>query len=191
MAKSRALIIEAAKSCFFQHGYNAANVSMVSRYASISRVTIHKQFGSKEELFRAVIEQHLTAEIELARRIADNKQDIWQCLEDILIALAKPLFTEINDQIVLNDLVFSGRLYCEDIIKKHRQRLLTLITELLLYGVTDQQLTLTTMNVSCEQLGEVIEHNFSGLLVSITRMDLIELIKLNITTYRQATLLHL
>lgn len=187
MAKSRAIIVEAAKNCFFQHGFSAANVSLISRYAGISRVTIHKQFGSKEEIFRAVIQNHCQADIELATPITDNKQNIWQCLQDILIALAKPLFTEISDNIVLNDLIYSGRLHCSDIIQQHRQTQCLMISELLSYGVEQQQICLQSLNMNCDQLAQVIEHNFSGLLTSITHVDLISLIKQNITIYQQAT----
>ena len=71
--------------CFFQHGYGAANISMVSRYVGISRVTIHKQFKSKELLFRAVVEQHFQQNNLLLDEYKLSEEDFWLETQALII----------------------------------------------------------------------------------------------------------
>ena len=58
MPKSVEKLISSAQECFFQHGYCAANVSLIGRYAGISRATIYKNFSSKEEIITMTATNH-------------------------------------------------------------------------------------------------------------------------------------
>src|SRR3954453_5907527 len=48
-------ILRSAREEFVRHGIRRANVTDIARRAGISRVTVHRRFGDKAGLFRAVI----------------------------------------------------------------------------------------------------------------------------------------
>lgn len=54
-ARSRELILDAALQHFLQHGYPDATVDALAVEAGVAKRTVYNLFGSKEELFRAVI----------------------------------------------------------------------------------------------------------------------------------------
>ena len=57
--RKHAAITEAAIAEFFQHGYAGASVDAIAARARVSKPTIYSHFGNKEQLFLAVIGDHL------------------------------------------------------------------------------------------------------------------------------------
>ena len=51
----RDVILSAARSAFFERGFNAATIEDIAARASVSKVTIYKWFGDKETLFEAMV----------------------------------------------------------------------------------------------------------------------------------------
>ncbi|MFT2092218.1 TetR/AcrR family transcriptional regulator [Paraglaciecola sp. 2405UD69-4] len=51
------LILSAAEALFLEHGYSGTSLHMLTAQAGGSRRTIYAEFGNKEGLFKAVIEQ--------------------------------------------------------------------------------------------------------------------------------------
>ena len=49
------LVLDAARELFFQHGVAAVTLSAVAEAASVSRMTVYAYFGTKANLFEAVI----------------------------------------------------------------------------------------------------------------------------------------
>ena len=60
-AASRTAILDAAEALFAHHGYRATSLSEVGRRAGVSRGTPGYFFGSKEQLYRVVLDRALTA----------------------------------------------------------------------------------------------------------------------------------
>ncbi|MGE3143512.1 MAG: TetR/AcrR family transcriptional regulator, partial [Hyphomonadaceae bacterium] len=56
----RAAFLEAATDVFLEQGYEAASVNEVVRRAGGSLATLYSQFGNKDGLFAAVVEQATT-----------------------------------------------------------------------------------------------------------------------------------
>jgi AcrR family transcriptional regulator len=56
-ARSRAAILDAAERLFAQHGFEATSLSAVGAAAGVSRATPGYFFGSKAELYQAVLER--------------------------------------------------------------------------------------------------------------------------------------
>ncbi|MFP5511741.1 MAG: TetR/AcrR family transcriptional regulator [Alphaproteobacteria bacterium] len=50
-----AQIMEAAGALFLEHGYSAVSMDAVAKKANVSKATLYAHFGSKEELFRAMV----------------------------------------------------------------------------------------------------------------------------------------
>ena len=55
--RSRAAILEAAERLFAEHGYDATSLNQVGAAAGVSRGTLGYFFGSKAELYRAVLDR--------------------------------------------------------------------------------------------------------------------------------------
>ena len=63
-------IIEAALELFVTNGFNATRLDDVARLAGISKGTLYLYFASKEDLFRAVVQQIIIPEVEKAEQQA-------------------------------------------------------------------------------------------------------------------------
>lgn len=51
----RERVLDAAKSVFMREGFGAARVEEVASLAGVSKTTVYRQFGTKEELFRSIV----------------------------------------------------------------------------------------------------------------------------------------
>lgn len=54
-------ILDAARGLFLDAGYDGVNLDQVGRAAGVSRQTVYNQFGSKDAVFRAVVDRHWQA----------------------------------------------------------------------------------------------------------------------------------
>src|SRR5258708_34464897 len=50
-----AIILRAARGAFLANGFGAVSMDAIAREAGVSKATIYAHFGSKEELFGAVV----------------------------------------------------------------------------------------------------------------------------------------
>ena len=55
MARSRALLVKAAREAFLSSGYGESSVNRIAQEAGVSIKTLYRHFESKDELFGAVI----------------------------------------------------------------------------------------------------------------------------------------
>lgn len=66
--RKREAILKGAKSVFLKHGFGDASMDEVAAVAGVSKMTVYRHFGSKEELFAGVVtescQQLFTEEIE-------------------------------------------------------------------------------------------------------------------------------
>lgn len=61
--RTRAELLEAAAVVFARHGYHATSVDMVAEAAGYTKGAVYSNFDSKEELFLALLDQHLEAAV--------------------------------------------------------------------------------------------------------------------------------
>jgi AcrR family transcriptional regulator len=72
---NRAAILDAARHCFHEQGYDAITVRDVIRQAGLAAGTFYNYFPDKEALFRSLVEERigaLTARLVAVRRSADS-----------------------------------------------------------------------------------------------------------------------
>ncbi len=88
-----AQILAAAGTLFLEHGYGAVSMDMVAKTANVSKATLYAHFGSKEELFRAMVavecQSHtLVSACEEARReeVADGLRRIGRHLMTLVLS---------------------------------------------------------------------------------------------------------
>jgi AcrR family transcriptional regulator len=65
-AATRAALLDAARALFTEHGYAGAGREEIARRAGVTRGALYHHFGTKQELFRAVVED---LESELGERL--------------------------------------------------------------------------------------------------------------------------
>lgn len=83
-SKKRAAILDGAIDVFIEAGYELASMDRIAEAASVSKKTVYNHFGSKEQLFQAVVSDFLSQR--QTRKSIPYRAD--QPLEEQLIAFA-------------------------------------------------------------------------------------------------------
>lgn len=66
-------VLDVAAECFLRHGFDGTSINAMARSSGISKESIYRYFGSKQELFEAVMERELL-----------QHEEKLQCLDSIL-----------------------------------------------------------------------------------------------------------
>ncbi|MEP2653235.1 MAG: TetR/AcrR family transcriptional regulator [Paraglaciecola sp.] len=183
MLKSTQKIFDTAKECFFQHGYSASSIAMISRYSGVSRVTIHKQFSSKEELFRATIENFLL-EKDTEIQIYTNKTGLFWCdTYEFLSRRCTEIFDNIPNAMIKSDLILAGHSHCHDLLEHNRIKTRHAIQTRLQRAIEDKQLCLKKIGLDCETLATNIERVAEGIILSSSAADPNQVVKTTLHVY--------
>ena len=59
VAATKARILDAAESLFMEHGFEATSLRLITQAAGVNLAAVNYHFGSKEELFEAVLTRRL------------------------------------------------------------------------------------------------------------------------------------
>lgn len=154
-------ILEAAKALFMSAGYDGVNLDQVAQRAGVARQTVYNRFGSKEAVFRSVVERHWTSfqfgdAAGLPR--AESRDDPRAALHRFATALVG--FVAETEQIAFTRLVVaeSRRLpwVAEEFYRLGKQPLLAALAALLVHLTEAEQL-------ACPE-PEIAAHQFLGLL---------------------------
>ena len=181
-------ILNTATECFFQHGYDTANISMVSRYAGISRVTIHKQFTSKEVLFRAVVEQHFKQHNILLNNYSRSESNFWQETYELIIQRCEGLFNDVSSSLVRANLLHAGHAFCKDLIEAEEALIKQSIQARIEKEIAANRLTLSRVNLSAEALAETLHFAPFGITISVTNQDNVVFVKNLMSVFKASTL---
>ena len=65
----RQLLLQAALDEFFERGFAAARMEDIARRVDLSKGTVYLYFKSKDDLFRALIEEHALPNLETIEMI--------------------------------------------------------------------------------------------------------------------------
>ncbi|WP_181902203.1 TetR/AcrR family transcriptional regulator [Thalassotalea euphylliae] len=187
MPKSTSKIVNAARECFFQHGYNASNVSLIARYADISRATIYKTFSSKEALFQAMVKSQF-AEYEIAvSTYAASKQDFWQDTEQLFVNRCQGMFDDIPSQLIRTELVHAGHTLCQDLIDSEQEEMQSAIVKRLEAEIAAGRLTLARINMTPAQFANAMQSMPIGIFFSSSEADDLGTLKQVLTIFSVST----
>lgn len=187
MPKSTEKLIKAAQECFFQHGYDAANVSLIGRYANLSRPTIYKNFSSKEDLFRAVVQNHFEEHQAELMAYADSDKDFWNDTEQLALGRCEGIFDEIASNIIRSELIHISQSLCQDLLQKETYKVQNVIKARLKREIAQNNLSIEHMNLTIEQFCQVIEAVPIGVAYSTMEDNTIELLKNMFVVFRAST----
>lgn len=108
-AGTPAAILDAARQLFLESGYEAVSLEQVGRAAGVSRQTVYNQFGSKDAVFRKVVDRHWdTVRAEVAAMVPSPAAATTEPAE-ILRGFATALlrFVHGTDQVAFTRLVIA------------------------------------------------------------------------------------
>ena len=90
--KKREAILQGAKAAFLKDGFGGASMDQVAALAGVSKMTVYRHFGSKEELFAGVITElcHFIVAEDIERIFA---QEPRQALRDFARKMTDIVFT--------------------------------------------------------------------------------------------------
>src|SRR5258706_9498970 len=101
-ADTKTRILDAAESLFMEHGFEATSLRSLTSAASVNLAAVHYHFGSKEELFQAVLTRRLDPmnqeRIELLGRIEREAGGRALSCEKILFAMLIPALRLARDE---------------------------------------------------------------------------------------------
>jgi AcrR family transcriptional regulator len=92
-AERREEILEAAVGEFAEHGYHGASTEGIARRAGISQPYVFRLFGTKQELFKAVVSRCYRETLEMFQRAAEGKRGV-EALEAMGNAYVERLHTD-------------------------------------------------------------------------------------------------
>jgi len=180
-------ILNTAMDCFFQHGYNTANISMVSRYAGISRVTIHKQFKSKEVLFRAVVDKYFQQNNLLINDYSMSDGNFWQETQTLITQRCEGLFNNVSSSLIRADLLHAGQAFCKDLIAAKEALIIKSIQARIEKEIAAQRLTLNRVNLSSQALAQALHFSPFGITVSVSEHSNSAFVENLISIFRAST----
>lgn len=156
-------ILAGARHCFFQHGYKATNMTLISKYAGFSRATVHKHFKNKDDAFRQVCQQLQLQASQACILILKQNLECWQSIRAIAEAWLKPTFDEVSDQRILNDLKYHVQHVAQDIFNQARQSIEDMLTGLLENAKAEQQVSFAAINIQPRMLAKLLVAGLDGL----------------------------
>jgi TetR/AcrR family transcriptional repressor of mexJK operon len=92
-ARKRHAILRAGADAFLRLGYGSTSMEAIAAEAGVSKQTIYNHFGSKEVLFRAIVEglvSQLLRPIEDHRGDADPKSALTSLAREFFVIMLKP-----------------------------------------------------------------------------------------------------
>ncbi|REL29638.1 TetR/AcrR family transcriptional regulator [Thalassotalea euphylliae] len=187
LPKSVGKIVSAARECFFQHGYHASNVSLIARYAGISRATIYKNFSSKEALFQAMVQRQF-AEYDIAlSEYAEANADFWQETENLFVNRCQGVFDDISSQVIRTELVHAGHSLCQALMDKEQEDMLGVIINRIEQEIAANRLTLERINMTSAQFASAMQSMPIGIFFSSNEANDLGSLKQVLTIFRVAT----
>lgn len=166
VSETRNKIITAATECFFQHGFSATTISMVSRYSKVSRVTIHKQISSKEDLFRQVVTHFFEERRHLLNHYQEQTGPFWQDTHQLIQDRSQSVFEDITNANIRSDLVHAANMYCSDIIDHQCQLICQALQYRLRQALTKNEISLERLSLTTDEFAKSIEAATDGIFLS-------------------------
>lgn len=173
MSDTREQILQGARQCFFQHGYQKTTMTLVSDYAEFSRVTVHKHFKNKEDLFVAVLEQEMTAKFEKAMSKVVEGAPAWENIEAYVVSIASTIFENIKDEHILKDLDHAFNHVGAETKVWTKKTIIDFIANQLELGEGNNELSLDQSKMTYQQMAELIDACFAGVFLN-TPLEQIE-----------------
>jgi AcrR family transcriptional regulator len=91
--RNRTAVLDAARRVFLNRGYGGATVDAIAEEAGFSKGVVYSQFGSKADMFVALLEQRITERAAQNERIAAGKS-VAEATQELLVAANRDVLSE-------------------------------------------------------------------------------------------------
>jgi len=91
--RNRTVVLDAARRVFLDRGYGGATVDAIAEEAGFSKGVVYSQFGSKADMFMALLEQRITERAAQNERIAAGKP-APEAARELLLAANRDVVSE-------------------------------------------------------------------------------------------------
>ena len=170
--KTEEKVIAGARQCFFQHGYKATNMTLISEHAGFSRATVHKYLNNKDDAFRKVVHQFQLQANNDCKPILAKQLECWDTISLIMQTWLKPTFDEVSNQVILNDLKYHVQHVAQDIFAQARKDIETMLCDVLTQAQQQNKISLEPINVQPRKLATLILASLDGLRGHLEKRDL-------------------
>lgn len=170
--KTEERVIAGARQCFFQHGYKASNMTLISEHAGFSRATVHKYLKNKDDAFRKVVHQFQLQANNDCKPILAEQLACWKTIELIMQTWLKPTFDEVSNQVILNDLKYHVQHVAQDIFSQARKDIEKMLSDVLTKAQQQDEISLERINVEPKKLATLILASLDGLRGHLEKHDL-------------------
>lgn len=170
--KTEQKVLAGARQCFFQHGYKASNMTLISEYAGYSRATVHKYFKNKDDAFRQVFHQFQLKANNACQPILAKQLECWETIGLIMQTWLNPTFDEVSNQHILNDLKYHVQHVAEDIFSQARQDIEDMLSDVLTTAEKEKTLSLEKTGIKPRKLATLILASLDGLRGHLEKEEL-------------------
>ena len=132
-------IITSAQKLFFERGYTDVTISDIAHEANVSRVTLFKYFGSKEDLAKAVVHGIVEERITDSKKVMADSTLTFRQKFDIMVASKKSYRQAMSDEL-LNSHFFSDVMLQKMFGTEMREHFRQSMAEFIQEGKTDGSL---------------------------------------------------
>jgi AcrR family transcriptional regulator len=91
--RNRTVVLDAARRVFLDRGYGGATVDAIAEEAGFSKGVVYSQFGSKADMFMALLEQRITERAAQNERLAAGKS-LAEAARELLRAADRDVVSE-------------------------------------------------------------------------------------------------
>lgn len=133
--ETRTLILDNADRLFTEIGYDKTTVADIARACGFSSSNVHRVFGTKGVINRAIAERKLSGKLELARKAVEGEETAPARLEAFyrtILDMNRTMFTEHKRVHHMVSCAIDERW---EEVQRYRCRLLELGSEIIAYGV--------------------------------------------------------
>lgn len=92
--EKRAAILAAARELMLEHGYSRTSMEMIATTAGVGKPTVYNHFGSKKELFDAIVEVRRTTVLETLGVLRSPSHDVRSDLEAFAVRFQETVITD-------------------------------------------------------------------------------------------------
>jgi AcrR family transcriptional regulator len=93
--RNRSAVLDAARRVFLDRGYGGATVDAIAEEAGFSKGVVYSQFGSKADMFMALLEQRITERAAQNERLAAGKS-LAEAARELLLAADRDVVSELG-----------------------------------------------------------------------------------------------
>jgi AcrR family transcriptional regulator len=91
--RNRSVVLDAARRVFLDRGYGGATVDAIAEEAGFSKGVVYSQFGSKADMFMALLERRIAERAAQNERIAAGKS-VAEAIQELLLAANRDVVSE-------------------------------------------------------------------------------------------------